>query len=322
MTTQTLLIALGAGLLSAVLFALAIAGPIGFRPFAFTLISLPLAFAGVARGPSAAAMAGLAGALALALVLSPAASLMLAALAIVPMVVMTRLVSLRRDGDPMEGAIEWYPIGRVVLATALMAGTFAALIFLAIGDLTVLKTELRPMMEAIVKNNLRTPPADATEIDMAVTALTDTAVEFAPSAMAVGLMGGWLFCLWLGGRIARASNLMERPWPDLAGIHYPVAAPLLLAVSTGAAFLGGQAGLVAKAYSGALFLAYVLLGLAVLHYTTRGKAWRPFVLWAIYFALLLLSPVVSVVVAVLGLADGLTPFRNSPPPQGRGPTST
>jgi hypothetical protein len=53
-----LLIALGAGLISAVVFASATTGPLLMRMVLFLLTALPLFLAGLGLGPRAAAVAG------------------------------------------------------------------------------------------------------------------------------------------------------------------------------------------------------------------------------------------------------------------------
>ena len=85
--------------------------------------------------------------------------------------------------------------------------------------------------------------------------------------------------------------------------------PLLLAVATGAAFLAGLPGLIAAGFAGPLFLAYVLLGLAVVHYMTRGRPWRPFALWGLYASLFIMNTIASLAIALLGLAEAIWPMR-------------
>ena len=65
------------------------------------------------------------------------------------------------------------------------------------------------------------------------------------------------------------------------------------------------------------------MGLAVIHYITRGQPWRPFALWTLYAALFILNTGVSVIIALLGLADGFIPIRRPPaqPPSGAPPAS-
>jgi hypothetical protein len=75
-------------------------------------------------------------------------------------------------------------------------------------------------------------------------------------------------------------------------------------------------GRVGAAFSGAMLFAYVLAGLAIIHFVTRGQPWRPFVLWALYLSLVVLNTAASVLIAILGLAESFTRFRRQPPPPG------
>jgi hypothetical protein len=96
---------------------------------------------------------------------------------------------------------------------------------------------------------------------------------------------------------------------------YPPATPLILVLAMGAGFLPGIGGMIGAAFAGTLFLAYVLLGLAVVHYVTRGQTWRPFALMALYGALFVANPVASLAIALLGLADSIWPIRRLVPPR-------
>ena len=101
--------------------------------------------------------------------------------------------------------------------------------------------------------------------------LTELALTLLPAATAVSWMAALLFNLWLAARITLASGRLQRPWPDLAAITFPPGTPLLLAASTAASFAPGHAGLAAAGFAGSFYLAYVLLGLAVVHYTARTQ---------------------------------------------------
>jgi hypothetical protein len=317
--TYRLLIGLGAGLVSAVVFASATTGPVLMRMVLFLLTPLALFLAGLAMGPIGAAAAGLAGTLLVLAAGSFTAALVFAVSQAIPVLVLVYLASLNRA---MPGGVEWYPAGRLVIAAAIMAGVFAAAtLFLLGGDIETLRGALRSMLEQFVNSELPKMPDAPTlgpnEIDEA----TAIALALLPAASAISTMGSLLFNLWLAGRITLASGRLGRPWPDLAAIEYPAMTPLLLAAATGAGFLSGLPGMIAAGFAGPLFFAYVLLGLAVVHFVTRGKPWRPFALWALYAALFVINTVASVAVALLGLAEAIWPMRRPPPPPNRPPAS-
>jgi hypothetical protein len=315
----TLLIGLGAGIISATVFASATTGPMLMRILLFMLTPLALFLAGLGVGPGTAAIAGVAG---MALVLaagSPVAAVIFAASQALPVFLLSYLASLHRT---VGSDTEWYPVGRLVLAAALLAGAFATLTLILLGgDVEALRASLRELLQNFVSNELPKMPDAPTlgpeEIDEA----TAVALALLPAASAISTMGSLLFNMWLAGRITLASGRLARPWPDLATLTYPPATPLLLAVATGAGLVSGLTGLIGAGFAGPLFLAYVLLGLAVVHYITRGRSWRPFALWGLYVALFVMNTVASLAIALLGLSESIWSIRKRAPPPGGPPAS-
>ena len=216
-------------------------------------------------------MGGLAGTAFVLIAGSPMGALVFAAAQAVPVAVLTYLASLNRQNA--DGSVEWYPAGRLVIAAAIIAGIFSTLtLFLLGGDVETLRSALRDMLQTFVNTELPKMPDAPTLGPAEIDEATAIALALLPAASAISTMGSLLFNLWLAGRITKASGRLVRPWPDLAAIDYPPVTPLLLAVATGAAFLPGLPGLAAAGFAGPLFLAYVLLGLAVVHFMTRGRA--------------------------------------------------
>lgn len=312
-----LLIGLGAGFVSAVVFASATTGPLLMRMLLFLLTPLALFLAGLGLGPPAAVVAGVAGIALVVAAGSATAALVFAASQAIPVALLVYLSTLNR---PAGDATEWYPVGRIVLAAALIAGAFSTLTLMLLGgDIDALRASLRALLQSFVTTELaKMPDAPAlgpAEIDEA----TAVALALLPAASAFSTMGSLLFNMWLAGRITLASGRLRRPWPDVAAMSYPSGTPLVLAVAIGAGFLKGLPGLIAAGFAGPLFLAYVLMGLAVVHYVTRGRPWRPFALWALYAALFIMNTLASLAVALLGLADAVWSLRqrqasrNEPP---------
>jgi hypothetical protein len=309
-----LLIALGAGLISAVVFASATTGPLLMRMILFLLTALPLFLAGLGLGPRAAAVAGFSGALLVLVAGSPLGALVFVASQAIPAVILVYLVALNRVAD--DGRTEWYPVGRIVIAAALIAGCFATLtLFLLGGDIDTLRSALRGMLQTFVDNELPKMPDAPTLGPADIDEATGIALALLPAASAISTMGSLLFNLWLAGRITMASGRLQRPWPDLPAMVYPPTAPLMLAAATAAGFLAGLPGMIAAGFAGPLLFSYVLLGLAVVHYTTRGRPWRPFALWGLYASLFIMNTIASLAIALLGLAEAIWPMRKlSPPP--------
>ena len=310
-----LLIGLGAGLVSAVVFASAMTGALLARTLLFILTPLPLFLAGLGLGPVTVAVGGLAGTLLLLVAGGSAAAIVFAASQAIPVLVLTYLASLHRD---VPGGTQWYPVGRIVLVAALIAGVLvAAMLLLLGGDIDALRTALRAALDDFVANELPKLPDAPTLGPKDLDELTAVALALGPPVLAMWMMGGLLLNMWLAARITLASGRLQRPWPDLAAISYPPLAPLLLAAATGAGFLSGMPGLIAAGFAGPLFFAYVLLGLAVVHFVTRGRPWRPFALWALYIALFVMNTFASMSIALLGLAEAVWPIRKlTAPPNG------
>lgn len=317
MTRQNLYIALGAGFIAAVVFASATTGPFFIRLLLFFFTPLPLFLAGLGWGWMTAGVAALFGGLLIALIGGPSNGVMFVATQGLPAAGLTYLALLNRTvaGGPGEQpVVEWYPIGRLVLWTAAISGLLALLTMLLLGgDLEALRKTLRDLVEKFVKSELPQISGAPTLGQAEIQQLGDVAFHVLPGANAMTTMVGLILNLWGAGRITLASGRLQRPWPDLAAFSYPPGTPLLLAGAIAATFLDGYAGYAAAGFTGAFFLVYLLLGLAIFHFTTRGFSWRPMALVALYVGLFVMSPWVAIIIALLGLIESFISLRNLPP---------
>ena len=102
---------------------------------------------------------------------------------------------------------------------------------------------------------------------------------------------------------------------------FPRGFGLGLAASLGlTAVVPGYGALVPAGYAGAFLLAFMLLGLAVIHGATKGKPARPFILWGVYVALVILNTWAAIAIALIGALEPVLPFRRKPsPPPGPPP---
>jgi hypothetical protein len=311
----------GLGLVAAVVFASATTGPLFVRFLLMFITPLPIALAGLGWGWPAAVLAGGAGGLLIALISSPEVAAAFALTQAVPMAVLTYLAQLSRplpqatglsadaNDDPLP-ALEWYPAGRLVVWAATMAGLIALAVVLALGgDLEVLRQTLGEFIKSTVAANLPTAEGQLQLSEAEIASLAEIAISVLPAASAMSWMASFLFNLWLAGHVTRASGQLRRPWPDLAAVTYPTGTPLAFGAMLLATQLTGYAGLAASAFAGGLFAAYLMLGLAILHYTTRGQPWRPFALWALYGALFVVNIWFGIVIAMLGLAESVLQLR-------------
>ena len=131
-----LFIGAGAGLVSATLFASAMVAS-ALAGLIIYLCPLPLCLAGLGWGRSAAGLAGLIGTILSALLLGPAHALAFALCLAIPVTALVHLILLSRTSTSLDNeakpVLDWYPAGRLVAAAALIAGTIAALMLLALG---------------------------------------------------------------------------------------------------------------------------------------------------------------------------------------------
>ena len=311
--TNALLIGLVAGLGAALLFAAAATGVAPVRAALAFVTSLPLAIAGLGWGFGAVAAGAAAGFAVLGLGVSTGFATAFVATQALPMVLVSYLAGLNRA--TAGGGVEWYPPGRIVIWTALVSATLTLGVLLFIGpDMASIQSAIRGFVETFAQKQFPEISGGKTLSTQEIDDLAEIALVLLPAVMAISVMGTILLNAWLGGRITKASGVLMRPWPDLAALEFPRGVPMLFAAATAGTFLSDVPGLAASALFGALFLGYVLLGLAIIHYVTRGHPWRSFALWGIYGGLVVFNTVASLLIAILGLADAIRPLRQPPPP--------
>jgi hypothetical protein len=331
---QFALIGLAGGFASAVLFMSATAGgPMG-RVFLYFLAPLPSFLAGLGWGAPSALIAALAASAGIGVVLGgiwPALVFLISQG--LPIVILCHLALLNRpigsappddSEDGSAAAFEWYPVGRLLAAAALIAGSLSVMSLLLLGgDLEQVRNALREVIEKVFAQDLaalRDKPLTHEEID----ALAHLGLYLLPAASATSWLAGFSLNLWLAGRITQASGRLTRPWPDLAAMTFPPGMAWGLVIAIAFTFLPGYLGLISSGFAGAMVFAYMLMGLAIIHYVTRGKAQRPFILWSVYFLLLLFNSWMAAVIALLAIAEPISPLKRWPssssgPPAQRGP---
>lgn len=308
-----ILIGLGAGLVSAVLFASASSGTALGVLVLFFLSPLPVAIAGLGWGWMAALIAAVVGCLLIGVIGTGRAALFHAVALGAPAAVMTYLAMLNRPLDKGDGAVEWYPIGSLVAWTALWAGCLAGAALLSTAtDVDGLRNVLRASFEQFLTSGgaLPGPSLDRSQLGVFVELMV---MSFA-GAIATLWMGVAILNLWAAGRVTQISGRLQRPWPDLAAIELPRRLPIAFAAAVLATFLPGMAGLVASGFASAILFAYMLVGLAIVHRLTDGMVVRPLLLGAVYASLLFLSPFSNLLLALAGIAEPYSPLRRRPPP--------
>ena len=310
---KSIVIGVGAGLVSALLLLSIVTGTTVGLTLGL-LAAVPCLIAGLGWGVPAA----LAGAVVAAGVplltgtLSPAFVHVLVIGA--PAVALSHYALLWRDGN---GAREWYPIGRIVAAAAVWGGVIGAIVLMQIQaqlgatDVADFIEKLKPPFTVWMKRyeTMLAKPVTPEEVD-----------SFA--RLGVLLLPGMFATLWLGfilansyvaGKVTSLSGQLERPWPDLTELRLPRLMPILFMAAVLVAYVGGIVGLIASGFVSAFTFAYMLVGLAIIHNLTRGLSIRPMLLAAVYSALLFLGLLASPVLALIGLAEPVSPLRRKPP---------
>jgi hypothetical protein len=319
------LIGLAAGAASALMFASIISGAL-ISLMLFYLAPLPLMVAAIGWGPLAAAIGGIAASLGLGAIFGFNYCIAFAVAVAIPGWWLGHLALLGRpvaavahagqalggNGAMPEPAIEWYPVGRILLWIAGFAAltTCAALLTLGTDATVIADTLRRGLMRIFTAANEPSPPELGQWID--------AMVNLAPVAAAAVAMPTLTLNLWLASKIAATSGRLRRPWPDLRTATLPSMTLAALCVAMAFSFSGGLIALLAKVITSALMLAYAFTGFAVLHTLTLAVKSRALWLGLNYLVVVVfIWPVLAMV--LLGIADAVFGLRQRflrtrPPP--------
>ena len=315
---QRFAIPVGAGAVSALLFALTVKG----TPLALALAylaPLPLMIAAFGWGALGGLVAAAIAASALVAVFDLQGALIFLLFVAAPAWLLPTFAVLpryappwRRDGDAEVPART--PVGAVVaLAAALgaLAG-LAGLATLIVGysggyeaGLQALVSELTPAIEQALEGVVVLPDG--------VTA-RDVAEEVAKLApLATATLGFLTLCvnLYAAARSAALSHRLPRPWPDLPTefvLPRPLAAVAVVVIGAAIA-LPEPTDQFAWVFAGPLGAAFALQGLAVLHALSRGLPLRPLLIVALYFCCGVRAGWTLPLIALVGLVDSAVNLR-------------
>jgi len=225
----------------------------------------------------------------------------------------TNGVSSGNGASSAAPALEWYPVGRILLWIAGFAvlTTMATLLTFGTDAATITET-LRAGLLRILGPRVA---ASGDEIAQRI----DAVVMIAPAAAANSTMTMLTLNLWLAARIAATSGRLHRPWPDLKSTDLPPMTLAALSVAIAFCFSGGLLAILAQTVAAALLMTYALTGFAVLHTLTLGLKSRALWLGATYAIVVVSGGWVILAMVVLGLADAVFGFRQRylqrrPPP--------
>jgi hypothetical protein len=309
-----ILIALAAGSASALMYASIVSGAL-ISLLLFNLTPLPLMVAALGWGPLAATIAGIAAAVGLGAIFGLPSCITFALAFGLPAWWLGHLALLGRPvaaGSASGGdatAMEWYPVGRILLWIVVIAATMTSVTLLTLGsDGPAITGAIRSAVVKMLESSGVTP--SDRKLDVLVTIL--------PPMAAIGAVLTTTLNLWLAAKITATSGRLHRPWPDLKNTALPPMLLAVLSVAIAFCFTGGLLAIAAQIVTGALMMAYALTGFAVLHTLTLARRYRALWLSCSYAVVVgLVWPVLAMV--ALGLADAVFGFRRRfrqmrPPP--------
>ena len=309
-----LLIGVGAGLVSALLFAVVVTGsPLAL--FLSFVAPLPVFIAALGWNHRAGLVAVAVGGVVVALTFRWTAGVAFTLGWALPGWWLAYLALLGRPAA--DGTMEWYPVGRLLLW---VAGTAAAVTLIGIvalgnGDYDVFRTTMRRVFTSF----LRTHPDAAAETgasDGFIEGLLASLPFFVAASFTIILV----INLWLAAKAVTISQRLLRPWPPLPLMAMPRPALAIMMGGVVLGFVPGFVGALGLATVGALAIAFALQGLAVLHDVSRGRPARVTMLVGAYFVALFLSQIGLPVLAVAGMADTAFGLRHRLGGGGPGPT--
>ena len=309
----TIAIALAAGLASALMFASITSGA-AISLLLINLAPLPLMVVGLGWGAISAAIGGVAATVVIAALFGLPYSIAFALVNVLPAWWLAHLVLLARPRDSVDAAspddaLEWYPVGRILLWIVVFGTILTAATLLTMGtDAATIQKTIRTGWTELV---------EATGLTLNDSTL-DALVLVAPIGAEIAAVMMLTLNLWLAAKIAATSGRLHRPWPDLKSTALPMTTIAVLFAAIVCCFSGGLLAILAQVLTTGLSIAYAMTGFAVLHTLTLAMKSRALWLGCIYavvagFAWALLA------IALLGLADAVFGLRqrylrSRPPP--------
>jgi hypothetical protein len=295
------------GLASAVLFYSASRGGVALQLALFILAPLPMMIVGLSFGWPAAVAAAMSGAAIMGAFGGARLGIVFFVAIGLAAILSAWAADLGRSSADGQ-RVRWLPAGDILAVLACVGGAVPALLALinggSFGNMKPGVTRFVREFSKQLEGQLNLPSSTEERIEQLASLMIDTL----PGVLAAYWMILFAINLYLAGRIARTSGLLLRPWPDLHRLTPP---PWMLLVFVGGLFLWMMAGfprIVGTALIGSLSIAFLLLGLSVLHAIARRRA--AWLLWLVYAALLNpAGPYAMILIATLGLIEPLIRLR-------------
>lgn len=308
--TSSLLVPAALGLLSAVLTLASVAAPV-LGVLTLPVSAAPLFYAGLTRnirGAGIASGVALVGALVFA---GLGGLVVLALLNVGPAMLVAWYANLSRplDEDDPASPVEWFPLAQIMARLAIYV-TLVVLVIIAVTgyDPATLAGQLDEAMRSVFTEAGRRNPELALPSNERIANQTVLFAELVPALMPAGLLLVLFTSLAIASLAARLRGSQRRVRDDIpAEAGLPMEAVIAFAIAV-VCLLIGLLPVAAMAVTGALGLAFALVGLAVIHYAVRGRPARTATLVLLYIAVILFTPLWIGLVA-LGLAETLLGLR-------------
>ncbi|WP_439272560.1 DUF2232 domain-containing protein [Pseudochrobactrum sp. HB0163] len=309
---------IGSGILAGLAAALLASGVLvqsGLAMVLYVLTPLPIFIAALGWGTVASLVAAVTASIAVAVFAAPMVAVLIALTSFIPAATGAYLAGLARPAQELGGpqdALVWYPLPDLLFRLALLI----AASFVAVGALIGYGEDMiREITAALIASLQASDPA-FTASDELRNMLQHFLLTGLPAVQAATSLIFLTGNFYLALRITERSGILRRPrdnWPATLRMPRPALAVFALAFA-GSMFLSGYAGMIATTFAGALAAGFIMAGLAIIHWRTRGAAWRPLALWLAYFLLILFafSAVVFLVFGLLDTSRG-APLSQKPP---------
>ena len=317
-----LLTGIAAGVASSLLY---VSGSIGtsLSIFLYFLAPLPLFITGLGWGAaSAAAGAAIGVVIATAIAGLTGGLVFFASVGFIPVVLCYyALMSRARDDDEQTfpqttGARDWYPLGQLILWIAGFS-TLLTVIFIVfvLPSTPELKSSMEILFGALLDQNIELKSRLGG--DTAVPQMVAMFIALLPVTLASYTFVMATANLWLASKIITASGRAIRPPFETSTLHYPRLVPLVLVGLLVATFLPGVIHTIALAGTTSLSLAFMFLGLLVVHATVPNVPIRPLFFAMFYVSIFILFKYAYAVLALIGVAETIFGIRQrftKPPP--------
>ena len=297
---------IGTGILAGLAAALLASGVLvqsGLAMLLYVLTPLPIFIAALGWGTAAGLIAAVTASIAVAIFAAPMVAVLIALTSFIPAATGAYLAGLARPAQELGGpkdALVWYPLPDIMFRLALLI----AVSFIIVGAIIGYGEDMiREITGAMIASLQASDPEFSASDDFR--AMLQQFLLFGlPAIQAATSLMFLTANFYLALRITERSGVLRRPrdnWPATLRMPRP-ALPVFALAFAGSMFLSGPASMIATTFAGAMAAGFIMAGLAIIHWRTRGATWRPFALWLAYF-LLIIFAFSAVIFLVFGLLD-------------------